>query len=231
MTLRYIQVANVSTACQKEQLRALFAHFGRIDELYLFPESETLSASVGAKVGYIKFEKNDCAYTALQMSNTVFLDRSLICSLVKNTKVPVENDSLKYCASLSPNIVLLAGGATWPNTVIHRVIGIGNNSYIETIDPELSEHSLPLYPQLPGTLDPIKAEEIRRTVYVSNISKCVTLQNLNDLFSQAGEIRFIRFAGDENADCKCAYVEFSEQPHIVKALCLNGTSFASRTIK
>ena len=28
-----------------------------------------------------------------------------------------------------------------------------------------------------------------------------------------------------------AYVEFSEQPMVLKALCLNGLSFAGRTIK
>jgi arginine/serine-rich splicing factor 12 len=231
MTVRLVQVSNVSTSCQKEQLRTLFAHCGRIDELYLFPESDTLVASVGAKVGYIKFDKNDSAYSALQLSNTVFLDRSLICNLVKSSKVPTENDSLRYCAQLNPNVALIAGGATWPNTVLHRTVGTGSTAYIETIDTELNEHSLPLYPQLPGTMDPMKAEEIRRTVYVSNISKSVTLQNLNDLFCQAGEIRYIRFAGDENAESKCAYVEFSEQPAIIKALCLNGTSFASRTLK
>jgi arginine/serine-rich splicing factor 12 len=111
---------------------------------------------------------------------------------------------------------------------------------------------LPHYPNLPGTLDQLKSEEIRRTVYVSNLDPRVQFAHLYELFSQVGEICYIRFTtngdfggnnlglsslsfSDENANFSemsiGAYIEFSEQPMVVRALCLNGLSFADRQIK
>jgi arginine/serine-rich splicing factor 12 len=231
MTVRVVQVTNIPTQCQKDQIRSLFAHLGRIDEIQLYPDSETLAASVGSKVAYIKYDKSEVAQAALQLTNTVFVDKPLLCSLVKSGKIPDDTEAVKFCAPLNPNITLIPGGATWPNTVINRVVGTGPNSTIETIDPALTERSLPQYPPLPGSMDPSKVEEIRRTVYVSNLTANISLENINDLFCQIGEIRFIRFAGDENAPTKSAYIEFSEQPYIVKALCLNGLFFGGKHIK
>jgi arginine/serine-rich splicing factor 12 len=232
MTVRVVQVTNIPTQCQKEQIRSLFANIGRIDDIQLYPDSETLSASFGGKVGYIKYDKSEVAQAALQLTNTVFIDKALICSLVKSGKIPDETEAIRFCAPLNPNITLIPGGVMWNNTIINRmVVGNSNTTVIETIDPALAERSLPHYPPLPGTIDPLKIEEIRRTVFVSNIQSNVSLENLNDLFSQVGEVRFIRFAGDENASVKSAYIEFSEQPHIIKALCLNGLFFGGKHIK
>lgn len=132
--------------------------------------------------------------------------------------------------------------------------GAPSTSYIETFDPNLAERSLPQYPNLPGTLDQLKSEEIRRTVYVSNLDPRIQFAHLYELFSQVGEICYIRLTTgstdqlncnnlglsslaftDENANFSemsmGAYIEFSEQPMVVKALCLNGLSFADRHIK
>lgn len=126
------------------------------------------------------------------------------------------------------------------------------HSVIETIDPSLIAKSLPSYPAMPGNMDQAKVEEIRRTVYVSNLDPRVTFENLNDLFSQIGEVKYMRMTRSENgrdfenlgmtnvvvpdedevlADSVAAYVEFSEQPSVIKALCLNGLQFAGRPIK
>lgn len=127
------------------------------------------------------------------------------------------------------------------------------HSVIETIDPVLSTKSLPLYPALPGTMDQAKVEELRRTVYVSNLDPRVSFENLNDLFTQVGEIKYVRMTKSEQGleyenlgmtnslvvpddvdilkDSVAAYVEFSEQPSIIKALCLNGLQFGGRPLK
>jgi len=108
------------------------------------------------------------------MTNTIFIDRPLIVSQVFENNIPDETDAIIYCAPLNPNITLLSGGPTWPSTVINRLIGQSSNlSYIETIDPELTDRNLPSYPPLSGTLDVSKIEEIRRTVYLSNLDKNV----------------------------------------------------------
>lgn len=109
------------------------------------------------------------------MTNTIFIDKPLIVSQVVDSNVPDETDAMIYCAPMNPNITLLSGGPTWPSTVINRLVSqpMGAN-YIETIDPELTDRNLPPYPPLPGTLDVPKIEEIRRTVYLSNIDKNVS---------------------------------------------------------
>ena len=109
------------------------------------------------------------------MTNTIFIDKPLIVTQVFENSIPDETDAMAYCAPLNPNLTLITGGPTWPSTVINRLIGQPPNpSYIETIDPELTDRNLPPYPPLPGQLDVPKVEEVRRTVYLSNLDKNVS---------------------------------------------------------
>lgn len=52
--------------------------------------------------------------------------------------------------------------------------GVGSAQVITTHDPRLTALGLPQYPALPGTTDGSKIEEIRRTVYVSNMDPSVS---------------------------------------------------------
>jgi arginine/serine-rich splicing factor 12 len=102
-------------------------------------------------------------------------------------------------------------------------------------------------------MDQTRAEEIRRTVYVSNLDPRVTFEHLHELFTQIGEVKYIRMTVSEKgvqydklglgvkqsdeeeidyeSDSVGAYIEFSEQPSVLKALCLNGLMFAQRNIR
>jgi hypothetical protein len=145
----------------------------------IFFSSDTLTSTINGKVGYIKFDRID------SMTNTIFIDKPLIISQVFENNIPDETDAMIYCAPLNPNITLLSGGPTWPNTVINRLVGQPPNAFIETVDPELTDRNLPPYPPLPGTLDISKVEEIRRTVYLSNLDKDVNeniICNIDFLF-------------------------------------------------
>ena len=145
------------------------ADFNKISFFFYF--SETLTSTINGKVGYIKFDRTDSVHGALNMTNTIFIDKPLIISQVFENNIPDETDAMIYCAPLNPNITLLSGGPTWPSKVINRLVGQPPNAYIETIDPELTDRNLPPYPALPGTLDISKVEEIRRTVYLSNLDR------------------------------------------------------------
>ncbi|RNA18810.1 putative splicing arginine serine-rich 7 isoform X2 [Brachionus plicatilis] len=265
MSTRLIQVTNVPTSVTREQFRALFSNLGRIDDIVIYPESESKASSVAAKVGYVKFTSSETAQAALNLTSTVYIDRPLLISLVKpsssssSARIPEESSALKFCAPLNTNIVLLPNGPTWSHKVINRKVTIQAKddkpatTYIETKDSNLTDRSLPDYPNLPGSTDPAKAEEIRRTVFVSNLDPRVSLENLYDFFSQIGEIKYVRMTKSVNNveyenlghsserrapegvdlenDSVGAVVEFSEQPSVVKALCLNGFKFAEREIK
>lgn len=55
---------------------------------------------------------------------------------------------------------------------------------ITTIDPRLTDMGLPQYPPLPGNVDPLRIEEIRRTVYVGNLDPTVTPEQVLNFFTQ-----------------------------------------------
>lgn len=137
MTARLVQVTNVSTSVTKEQLKSLFAHLGRIEDVQLYPESETLTATVAAKTGYVRFDRSELAHAALDLTNTVFLDRPIICSIVKYAtsssnlsskaiaqlcRIPDETVAIKLCPPVSSNITLIPGGISWPHNIINRIV-------------------------------------------------------------------------------------------------------------
>lgn len=66
--------------------------------------------------------------------------------------------------------------------------GVGSNQVIQTIDPRLASLGLPLYPPLPATLDSTKVDEIRRTIYMTNLDASVTAEQLMQFFLQVGEV-------------------------------------------
>ena len=57
---------------------------------------------------------------------------------------------------------------------------------MHTIDPKLIELGLPQYPNLPGKTDPSKIEEIRRTIYVSNLDPAVSTYFISPCFLSDG---------------------------------------------
>ena len=132
MSIRLIQVTNVSTSALKDQLKTFFSNLGRVEDIQLYPESEALTSTVAAKVAYVKFERTDIAQAALNLTNTVFLDRAIICNLVKFSgssanlypKIPDETEAVKFCPPLNTNVVLIPGGVTWPHTVINRLVTV-----------------------------------------------------------------------------------------------------------
>ena len=145
--------------------------------------SDTLTSTINGKVGYIKYDRTDSIHGALNMTNTIFIDKPLIVSQVFENRIPDETDAMIYCPQVTSNVTLLTGGPTWPSTVINRLVGQPPHAYIETIDPELTDRNLPPYPPLPSAMDIPKIEEIRRTVYLSNLDREVSeelLRRINE---------------------------------------------------
>jgi hypothetical protein len=66
--------------------------------------SDTLTSTINAKVGYIKFERIDSVQAALNLTNTILIDRPLIVTQVFDNNIPDETDAMIYCAPLNPNI-------------------------------------------------------------------------------------------------------------------------------
>ncbi|OCU02458.1 splicing regulatory glutamine/lysine-rich protein 1 [Xenopus laevis] len=87
-------------------------------------------------------------------------------------------------------------------------------------------------PPLMGNVDPTKVDEIRRTIYVGNLnSQTTTADQLLEFFKQVGDVRFVRMAGDETQPTRFAFVEFSDQNSVTRALTFNGVMFGDRPLK
>lgn len=58
-----------------------------------------------------------------------------------------------------------------------------------------------------------------------------TAEQLLDFFRQVGSVKFVRMAGDETQPTRFAFVEFSEQDSVARALTFNGVMFGDRPLK
>ncbi|KAJ2609567.1 hypothetical protein GGF44_006280 [Coemansia sp. RSA 1694] len=79
--------------------------------------------------------------------------------------------------------------------------------------------------------DPMKAEEISRTIYVGNIASNVVEQQLMDFFSVCGPVAYVKMAGDGLQPTRFAFVEFADMPTAQAALQMNGMVLADRPLK
>lgn len=102
---------------------------------------------------------------------------------------------------------------------------------IATHDPRLIENKLPLYPPLPATTDAATIDEIRRTVVVCNLDRSLGSQDVIELFSRAGEVKYVRFGYRPGDAANYALIELSDQTDIVAALKMNGTVIAGNPMQ
>jgi len=98
---RVVQVTNVAPATTKDQLKTLFGFLGRIDDVVIYPTSE--STNVTSKVCYVKFAYADDVAIALHLTNTVFIDRALNVVAVPDGRIPDEKTAMSV--SYSKNLV------------------------------------------------------------------------------------------------------------------------------
>ncbi|TSL28204.1 Splicing regulatory glutamine/lysine-rich protein 1 [Bagarius yarrelli] len=229
-----IQVTNLSSSVNSEQLRTLFGFLGDIEELRLYPPDNT-PLSFSSKVCYIKYKEPSSVGVAQHLTNTVFIDRALIVVPCAEGKIPEEAKALSLLAPAAPVPSLMPGGGLLP---------------IPSPAPLQNQLSLPLaargplqlgvdslsaassQPPIMGNVDPSKIDEIRRTVYVGNLnSQTTTAEQLLEFFKQVGEVKFVRMAGDETQPTRFAFVEFVSQDCVARALALNGVMFGDRPLK
>ncbi|XP_077487130.1 putative splicing factor, arginine/serine-rich 7 [Amblyomma americanum] len=222
-----IQVTNVAPTASVEQMSTLFGFLGKILELKMYPSDEFLVHPV-AKVCYIRFEESWSVGVAQHLTNTVFVDRALIVVPVADGKLPDEGKAMALTASVTPPV---EEPRVSTGLINQLAMGAGGIQVITTQDPTLAALGLPPYPPLPATMDPAKVEEIRRTVYVGNLDSSATTEQLLKFFSQMGEVKYVRMAGGESQPTRFAFVEFTEQSSVGRALQFNGIEFCGRSLK
>jgi len=72
-------------------------------------------------------------------------------------------------------------------------------------------------------------EEVKRTIYVGNLNRNCTGQQLRNLFSTVGEVLFVKFSG--TAQFRYAFIEFATEESTRAAFTLHGTEIGGQAIK
>ncbi|KAI1728535.1 RNA recognition motif domain-containing protein [Ditylenchus destructor] len=206
---RVLQVSNISPSATKDQIQSLFSYVGRIEDCKVYPSDAAAQAQT--KFAYIKFDKEKSVDVGQHLTNTVYIDRALVCIPYQSNTIPDEETALQ------------SGGPD---------IGDGQKMLLTT-DPTLTALGLPPYPALPASTEPSKVEEIRRTVYVGNLQKDCDGDELMDFMNMnIGEVMYLRMTtGNENLPCAYAYVEFTNQSSVPLALQNNGIEFKDRCLR
>ncbi|XP_064413996.1 splicing regulatory glutamine/lysine-rich protein 1 isoform X3 [Latimeria chalumnae] len=65
----------------------------------------------------------------------------------------------------------------------------------------------------------------------TTLASSTTAEQLLEFFKQVGEVKFVRMAGDETQPTRFAFVEFSDQASVPRALAFNGVMFGDRPLK
>ncbi|CAD5217107.1 unnamed protein product [Bursaphelenchus okinawaensis] len=217
-----LQVTNISPSATKEQVNTLFSYIGRIVQFALYPSE----GSASEKFAFVKFDRESCVEIGQHLTNTVFIDRALVCVPAPSNKIPDEETALRTGPSLP-------GQRQLPPSVTNSVQRNGDEEMLYTNDPTLSSLGLPAYPPLPVDTEPSKVEEIRRTVYVGNLEKGTDGSKLMEFLNACiGEVMYLRMTQENDAlNCAYAYVEFSKQSSVPMALQNNGLDYNGRALK
>lgn len=187
-----------------------------------------ISASTLLKSAFIKFDDERCAEVGQHLTNTVLIDRAIVCLPYPNQFIPDEESFFNSGGSIT------AGQRQLPPQVINKIQEVEDGpSVLITVDPTLEQLGLPAYPPLPADTDYSKVEEIRRTVYVGNLPKGIDGKEVLELFNMYfGEVMYVRMAsGPDALPCAYAYVEFSQQASVSNALQNDGFEFKERPLK
>ncbi|UMM17829.1 hypothetical protein L5515_014188 [Caenorhabditis briggsae] len=184
---KILHVANISCAATRDQIYNMFNYLGKIQELKVYPSEGNINASTLLKTAFIKFDDERCAEVGQHLTNTVLIDRAIVCLPYPNQIIPDEETFFNSGGSTT------AGQRQLPPHVSNRIQQLDDgNSVLITVDPTLEQLGLPAYPPLPADTDNGKVEEIRRTVYVGNLPKGIDGKEVLDLFNMYfGEVRFI----------------------------------------
>jgi arginine/serine-rich splicing factor 12 len=76
-----------------------------------------------------------------------------------------------------------------------------------------------------------REEEKSRTIYVTDLDQAITPEQMLQLFSSVGEVKYVRMAGDQTLPLRSAFVEFSDKVSVPLALALTGTVLGKHPIK
>lgn len=219
-----VRVTNIAPQATRDQMQTLFGFIGKIDDIRLYPTVRDVAVPVVSRVSFIRFADPLLADVALHMTNTVFIDRALIVMPFYD-EIPEEGGAME-ALSLDNGLVGVLNDGELPPHVSNVIDG----AYYITRDPAFAENGIPDYPNLSCTLEYGEVEEIRRTIVIGNLPPETETSKVVDFMSSAGEVKYARMCGRSSDESRACLMEFSEQPSVLAAMKMAGTSYRGRSL-
>ncbi|KAJ2156314.1 hypothetical protein GGF46_005270 [Coemansia sp. RSA 552] len=205
-----IRVSNISKHVETGHLERLFGFIGTLVGIDMAPES-----AGEAREALVEFSDAEDARAALVLGGVELADRALVITEERRVAVPgVMRSGSSHALPLS-------------NPAVVAQLGQRRTKSLAGLAP----HILALIPAQILQTDPIKAEEISRTVYAGNISASVSEQELMDVFGGCGPVAYVKMAGDGLQPTRFAFVEFGDVETAQRALLMNGVVVGDRALK
>lgn len=122
-----VQITNIAPQATKDQMQSLFGSIGKIEDLRLYPTIRDVSCPVVSRICYVKFLDSASVAVAQHMTNTVFIDRAVICVPVLSGVIPDEFKAIEMLnnGTLVPG--LQSSGSKLPPECINRIEGNAPN--------------------------------------------------------------------------------------------------------
>nr|CAG4635751.1 EOG090X0EEC [Artemia franciscana] len=227
---RVIQVANIAAQTTRDQMQTLFGYVGKLEDIRLYPTSRDMTGMpIQTRLCYVKYINERSLPVALQLNNTIYIDRALIVTPWLDGDIPDETPALEMASTGIPGLL----EPKLPNHCVNHIQGIPPKTMLSTYDPNLRLNKLPPYPILPARTDGRTMEETRRTLVLVDIDPNVTAKEVFDFFSEVGsQVAYYRLCkSQEDEDAYYGLVEFGKQEEIVNAFKQNGKMLGSREAK
>jgi len=211
---KVIQITNVSPGATLQQIATLFGFLGTVTDIRMYPTEE--NPQIKVRLCYIKFESTEQCGVAQHLTNTVFIDKPIIVVPLEREEIPEENEC-RYLLS-----------------TINAYAATSGTGVLPQFFPQNSTGGLPGLPPPPiitSTTDPAEIEEIKRTIFVENISNELASEQVMAFFSGVGEVKYLRFVKDGDGGKNYAFIEFTNLGSVPTALQYNGVLFGGKCLK
>ncbi|KAJ2715815.1 hypothetical protein H4R19_000999 [Coemansia spiralis] len=222
-----VKVTNISKHVDEAILAKLFGFIGSVGSV------EVRQSEINPEVqeAVVEFNDAECIKPALFLAGTELADRSLV--VIEEGAAEPE----VVPAVTMPAVAAVPALAMGPRSGAANAVPLANPAVVAQMAGRVrGVQSIPaniaalIHPSI-MQFDPVKAEEISRTVYVGNIATRVAEQELMDFFSACGPVAYVKMAGDGLQPTRFAFVEFAELSTAQAALQMNGMRLADRPLK
>ncbi|KAJ1730133.1 hypothetical protein LPJ72_004620 [Coemansia sp. Benny D160-2] len=213
-----IRVSNISRHVEREVVERLFSFMGEITGL------DVRASSINPEVreAGVEFRDAASARAAEFLTGTEVADRALV--------ITADHGSPAAAPIGAPAAVAGSAGGAHGQPLANAAVVAMLAARPRSLGAIPAAVAAVIHPSV-LQFDPVKAEEISRTVYVGNIASWVAEQQLMDFFAACGPVAYVKMAGDGMQPTRFAFVEFADVRTAQAALLMNGMMLADRPLK